>query len=138
MAWARDPTAEGTLEQTERDRRAWDEGTHMNFAITGKTDGRVLGVVGLNREGDGAELHYWIRSDHAGLGLTTEACRALVAWAQGELKLPRLTLWAGRENLASRRVAQKLGFRHVGKLDWRPEGGIGSFDAESYELAFES
>jgi hypothetical protein len=46
----------------------------------------------------------------------------------------RLTLWAGRENTASRRVATKLGFKHIGPLDWRPEGGLGSFDAESYVL----
>lgn len=41
---------------------------------------------------------------------------------------------AGRENQASRRVAKKLGFEHLGPLDWRPEGGEGDFDAESYEL----
>jgi RimJ/RimL family protein N-acetyltransferase len=81
-----------------------------------------------------AELHYWIRTDHSGQGLTTEACKELIAWAPRALGVNRLTLWAGRDNAASRRVASKLGFEHLGPLDWQPEGGLGPFDAESYAL----
>jgi RimJ/RimL family protein N-acetyltransferase len=66
--------------------------------------------------------------------LTTEACLALIDWARHSLRLQRLTLWAGRENKASRRVAGKLGFSHLGSLDWQPEGGHGTFPAERYEL----
>ena len=99
----------------------------------------ALGVAGLDRKGAAvAELHYWIRSDHAGRGLATEAARVLVDWARDELHLERLTLWAGSENRASRRVAEKVGFMHVGPLDWRPDGGLGDFPAESYELRFNS
>ena len=113
----------------------WAVGRRFHFAIVERDTGMVLGVVGLNREDKrAAELHYWIRSDRAGRGLTTEACRALIAWAPKALGLRRLTLWAGRENHASRRVAAKLGFAHMGPLDWRPEGGLGDFDAEAYEL----
>jgi hypothetical protein len=31
-------------------------------------------------------------------------------------------------------VAAKLGFSHLGPLDWQPEGGLGSFEAERYQL----
>lgn len=136
MPWARDPTLQGSLEMTQRDVRNWETGKHLNFAIVDRAAGDVLGVVGINREGpDRAELHYWIRSDHAGRGLTTEACRAVIDWVRDGLGLERLTLWAGRDNRASRRVAEKLGFKHLGPLGWRPDGGMGDFDAESYELA---
>ena len=135
MPWARDPTLEGNVALTRRDEQAWQDDFVFHFALVEKASGEVLGVAGLNREGPGvAGLHYWIRSDHAGRGLTTEAGRALVDWARDVLLLDRLTLWAGRENGASRRVAEKLGFVHVGPLTWRPEGGLGHFDAESYEL----
>ena len=135
MPWARDPTLEGTRAQTIATERDWDEDSEFHFCLIDKSTRQVLGVAGLNRDGDGsAELHYWIRSDQAGKGLTTEACRALIAWAQSALGVHRLTLWAGRDNAASRRVAAKLGFVHVGPLAWRPEGGLGSFDAESYVL----
>jgi ribosomal-protein-serine acetyltransferase len=135
MPWARQPSLEGTRSQTEGSRRAWRRNHEFHFCLVQRGTRPVLGVAGLNRNGTGsAELHYWIRSDHSGKGLTTEACRALVDWAPGALGVRRLTLWAGRDNAASRRVATKLGFAHVGALDWRPDGGLGTFDAESYEL----
>jgi ribosomal-protein-serine acetyltransferase len=135
MPWAREPSLEGTRRQIERSGSAWIEDSEFHFCLVEQTTRQVLGVAGLNRDRDGsAELHYWIRSDRSGRGLTTEASRALIAWAPRALGLHRLTLWAGRDNAPSRRVASKLGFVHVGPLDWKPEGGFGTFDAESYVL----
>ncbi len=137
MPWAREPSPEGTLGLSRRDEQAWRDDHVFHFALIDKVTGDVLGVAGLNREGaDAAELHYWIRTDRAGRGLTTEACGALIDWARDGLKVDRLTLWAGRDNLASRRVAEKVGFMHLGPLSWRPEGGLGDFAAERYELRF--
>ena len=109
---------------------------HDSFAVIERETGTVIGVVGLNAEDDGSfELHYWIRTDHAGRGLATEASRAVLDWARNARGATRFTLWAGRDNMASRRVAEKLGFVHLGPLDWRPHGGLGQFDAERYALA---
>jgi ribosomal-protein-serine acetyltransferase len=135
MPWAKDPSLEGSREQTARSHEDWLAGTHFHFAVVERETGMVLGVAGFNNEPKEApELHYWIRTDHARRGLTTEAGRALIEWARRTLHTHRLTLWAGRDNAASRRVAEKLGFVHVGPLDWKPDGGHGTFDAESYEL----
>ena len=135
MPWAREPTEQGTREVTAANVRDWMADHIFNFAIIDEESRMVLGVAGFSRrDPDAVELHYWIRTDHAGRGLTTEACRTLIDWARSTLGLARLSLWAGRENHASRRVAEKLGFRHLGPLSWRPAGGLGDFDAESYEL----
>jgi RimJ/RimL family protein N-acetyltransferase len=135
MPWAREPSLEGTRHQTESSEHAWSADEEYHFCVIEPATRQVLGVAGLNRDGAGsAELHYWIRSDRSGQGLTTEACRALIDWAPRALAVRRLTLWAGRDNTASRRVAAKLGFAHLGPLDWQPEGGHGQFPAESYEL----
>jgi RimJ/RimL family protein N-acetyltransferase len=135
MPWAREPNFEGTLAQTVSSERDWYEDLEFHFSLIDRRNWQVLGIAGLNRDGVGsAELHYWIRTDHSGQGLTTEAGKALIAWAPRALGVSRLTLWAGRNNAASRRVATKLGFQHVGPLDWQPEGGLGPFDAESYVL----
>ncbi len=113
----------------------WDKGTHFHFALIERETGEVLGVARLNAEPVGApELHCWMRTDHTRRGLTTEACTALIDWARNDLRVQTIGLWAGRENTASRRVAEKLGFTHIGPLDWKPVGGDGTFDAESYEL----
>ena len=135
MPWAKEPTLEGSRAEAENGSRAWLEGNHLHFAVVERDSGMVLGVVGLNRESDGsAEVSYWIRTDHTRRGLTTEACRALIEWGSRVLHVRRFTLWAGRENHASRRVAVKLGFTHLGPLGWEPDGGLGTFPAEKYEL----
>jgi RimJ/RimL family protein N-acetyltransferase len=135
MPWAREPSLELSRQATASSALAWTENRAFHFAMVERATGQVLGVAGLNREGPGvAELHYWIRTDHAGRGLTTEACRALVDWGGRTLGVTLFTLWAGTGNSASRRVAAKLGFAHLGPLDWRPEGGLGRFSAERYEL----
>ena len=138
MPWAVDPTPDGVLRHTQDDVADWSAGREYQFAVIDRAGGLVLGVAGLNCERPKTpELHYWIRTDHARRGLTTEAGRALIDWARDTLQVDRLTLWAGRDNAASRRVAEKLGFTHLGPLHWRPEGGMGDFDAESYALALE-
>jgi RimJ/RimL family protein N-acetyltransferase len=135
MPWAREPTLKGGRDAAARSEGAWRDDREFHFVVVERATEAVLGVVGLNREGDSAaELHYWIRSDHTGQGCATEACGALIEWAPAALGVHRLTLWAGRANHASRRVAEKLGFVHLGPLGWRPEGGFGAFEAESYEL----
>jgi RimJ/RimL family protein N-acetyltransferase len=135
MPWAASPTLEGGRLRAAEGERDWSAGREFHFALIERESGDVLGVAGLNAEGaDAYELHYWIRTDRAGRGLTTEAGRALIGFARESLRARRLTLWAGRDNGASRRVAEKLGFRHVGPLGWEPEGGLGPFPAESYEL----
>ncbi len=139
MPWAREPSLRDTQEQTAYGLRKWESGSEFHFALIERETAAILGVMGLNAEADGSfELHYWIRSDRAGRGLTTEGCRALLDWAASQLRPRRLTLWAGRDNAASRRVAEKLGFVHLGPLDWTPEGGLGTFPAERYELRLET
>lgn len=133
MPWAREPSPPtGNRRAAEE---AWYEGRKFSFVMVERATLQLIGVVGLDRvDPPTAGLRYWIRSSRAGLGLTTEACGALIAWAPHALGVRRLTLWAGRENRASRRVAVKLGFSHLGPLGWRPEGGLGTFEAERYEL----
>jgi RimJ/RimL family protein N-acetyltransferase len=135
MPWAREPALEGARVETANSEREWPAGRRFHFAAIERDSGIVLGVMGFARGNDeDPELSYWIRTDHAGRGLTTEACVALINWARDSLGARRLTLWAGRENKPSRRVAEKLGFSHLGPLDWQPEGGHGTFPAERYEL----
>ncbi len=84
-------------------------------------DGRLFGAFnvtaiarGLSFEG---ELAWWVRSDLAGRGLATEGVRAIAAYALADLPegLGLHTLHAMIEpsNLASLRIAQKIGFSIV-------------------------
>ncbi|HVM56737.1 MAG TPA: GNAT family N-acetyltransferase [Gaiellaceae bacterium] len=85
------------------------------FAITDAADGRLLGSVGAtwNEARDVAEVGYWLRADARGRGVTTAAVRLVTAWALGA-GAARVQLRAAVDNDASRRVAEKAGFRLEG------------------------
>jgi RimJ/RimL family protein N-acetyltransferase len=116
---------------TLEDARSYIAGTagvdQETYAVTDAASGRVLGSIGLGRPADGVcEIGYWIRADARGRGATT---RALVLLAQAALDregVERVQLRADVENVASRRVAAKAGFRLEGVLrsaHWNPRLG---------------
>jgi RimJ/RimL family protein N-acetyltransferase len=97
------------------------------FAVTGADGGRVLGSIGAtwNESRDVAEIGYWLRADARGHGVTTDAVRLITAWALGA-GAARVQLRAAVGNDASRRVAEKAGFRLEGVLRsayWNPRLG---------------
>lgn len=131
MPWAEDPLAQH-FGRAAAEPGTWVRGARYPFAIL--LEGRVVGVVVLSREGQGEwQLAYWVSTDVAGAGIATEASAAVLDWATEHLYVKRFTLWAGRDNAPSRRVAEKLGFRHLGPLPEPKEGGLGPFPAELYE-----
>src|SRR4029077_434356 len=132
MPWAIDITLEGNHQYAADAGRSWEADEEYHFAVV--EDDFVLGVMGLNRHPDrSAELHYWIRSDRSGRGYTTEAGERILRWGADELGPESFTTWAGVENRASRRVAEKLGFRDTGPQPDLMDGGLGSFRAQGYE-----
>lgn len=94
-----------------------------NFVWAMQRDGVLVGLIGLHDvtrthlawRMDRAELGYWIGPAHQGQGLVTEAARALLRHAFAELGLHKVIVGCLRENVASRRVIEKLGFRLVGE-----------------------
>ncbi|HET8893072.1 MAG TPA: GNAT family protein [Gaiellaceae bacterium] len=94
------------------------------FAVTDAGDGTVLGSIALrwNDDHDVAEVGYWLRSAARGRGITTRALRLVTKIAFGE-GAARVQLRAAVGNDASRRVAEKGGFRLEGVLrsaHWSP------------------
>jgi RimJ/RimL family protein N-acetyltransferase len=57
------------------------------------------------------ELLYGISMPYWGMGLATEAARAAVRYGFEEVGLDRIVGIADRENIASRRVLEKIGMR---------------------------
>jgi len=86
-----------------------------SFAIT--VGGAVVGSIGmsvsLSRTG---HIGYWVAAQARGRGVCTRALQTLAAWALDDLCLERLELITDPDNAASRRVAEKVGFREEGIL----------------------
>lgn len=91
---------------------AWKGGTEYSFHVSDISSGRFLGGVSLNRIDSlyrAANLGYWIRTSAAGHGVATRAARLVARFGFEELNLIRIEIVAAAGNLASRRVAEKVG-----------------------------
>jgi RimJ/RimL family protein N-acetyltransferase len=83
------------------------------FSIIHRGDDVLIGDCGLEHMQVAGqpevELGYDLRSDYWGQGFATEAALAVRDFAFGELAIPRLISLIRPTNLASRRVAEKVG-----------------------------
>jgi RimJ/RimL family protein N-acetyltransferase len=99
---------------------AWATGAAAVFAVTDIADGRLLASVGLHfdrgRDGGIAEIGYWTAAPARGRGLMTEAAAAVCGWGFASCGVQRLDWYAEVGNVASRRVAEKVGFVIEGTL----------------------
>ena len=113
----------------------WDrgraEGTGFAFVAADEAEAVGVGFVNhVNRRHGFANVGYWVRSDAVGRGYATALARALAAFGFGTLGLNRLELVIEPTNLASQRVAEKVGARREGVLrnrlcvDGRLEEGV--------------
>jgi RimJ/RimL family protein N-acetyltransferase len=77
--------------------------------------GAILGCCGIaGRDGETPEIGYWLGVPFWGKGYATEAARALIDHAFGDLDCEVLVGGARVSNPASRRVLEKCGFQWTG------------------------
>lgn len=105
-------TVEAATDRLRDIERQWAERGHGLFAVEDRADGRYLGRAGLYywSQFDETEVGWTLRADAWGRGYATEAARSILAWGFATLELPYLTAMIHRDNAASLRVAQRLGF----------------------------
>ena len=105
---------------TPDDARAFIRGEvrqdHEALAI--EVDGSVVGGIGLglNAHGYRGSIGYWVAKPARGKGICTRALRLLAGHALEELELQSVQLVTDPENLASQRVAEKVGFQREGVM----------------------
>jgi [ribosomal protein S5]-alanine N-acetyltransferase len=105
------------LAWVERQRRKRAAGTVLALAIVGRDDDRALGNVNLAGLAEGsreAAIGYWLVPEARGRGLVTEAASLLIDWAFANLGLERIEFAILPENVASQRVAERLGANSEG------------------------
>jgi len=82
------------------------------FAIVLK--GELIGMCGVEPREGAAEIGYWLGVPYWNYGYATEAVRAVIDHAFGELEHDALQAGARVCNPASRRVLEKCGFQWTG------------------------
>lgn len=88
------------------------------FACVWKETGAVVGLCGPKFLPDTqvVDLGFRFLPSFWGIGLATESCLAVIAYARHQLSLERLVAWVHPDNVASTRVLTKLGFSFEKKI----------------------
>ncbi len=77
-------------------------------------DDVLIGACGIDPYESVAEIGYWLGVPYWGQGYATEAARAVIDHAFGDLEHEALQAGARVSNPASRRVLEKCGFQWTG------------------------
>jgi ribosomal-protein-serine acetyltransferase len=98
----------------------WAERLAFEFGIFGADSAEVWGGVGINqinRTYNFGNLGFWVRASRVRHGVAISAARLAARFAFRETALTRVELVVLVDNLASRRVAEKLGatFEYVAR-----------------------
>jgi RimJ/RimL family protein N-acetyltransferase len=87
--------------------------TWLNWVVRDQLDGRALGWVQATVLGDTASVAYALLPAERGLGIASEAVRALVRWLHDRLGVRTVTAEIDDANAASARVAVAAGFERT-------------------------
>jgi len=93
--------------------RHWDELGYGLWAVEARSGGALMGRCGLQRipETEEVEIDFLLGKPFWGHGFATEAASAGLDYARTALVAPRIVGIVHPENLASRRVLEKIGMR---------------------------
>lgn len=98
--------------------------TAEGFAI--RENGLLVGSIALRVVAHNtASVGYWCAPQARGRGIMTRALRRVCRYALDDLAVDRIEMTADRDNIASHRVAEKVGFKREGVMRSKfahPEG----------------
>lgn len=98
--------------------------------------GKVVGSMGMSVStlNDSGSIGYWIDREHEGKGIVTRGARLFVEFGFRELGLHRISIHAAVDNVRSRAVAERLGFRQEAVLREVDKTSSGYLDMVVYSL----
>ena len=114
MPWA--AAAPFSLSDTEdtvtRFESAFREGRDFAYGIFAADESVALGSAGLHPRigAGGLEIGYWVRADRVRQGFATEAARGLTECGLGAQGVERIEIHCDPDNIASRRIPERLGY----------------------------
>jgi ribosomal-protein-serine acetyltransferase len=97
----------------------WARQSEFRFMVHDAGTGRLLGGAGLNHLNQMhrfANLGYWVRTSATGAGVASRAARLVARFGLTTLGLGRIEILTVPSNLASQRVASKVGATFEGEL----------------------
>ena len=86
----------------------------FRLAVVFKKTGKVIGIISLIKndpQDDFADLGFWIGKKYWGKGLMSEVLPFALKFGFEQLGLNRIEAWTFEENVGSRKVMEKCGFK---------------------------
>lgn len=97
----------------------WQQSKSAQFAVVATPHDRLLGSLGIHHfdwDNLSATIGYWVAAPERNRGVATQALRIGVGWAIDRLGLVELDLVTMIGNVASEKVATKVGFQMVAEV----------------------
>ena len=116
LTWRPHQTIEQTKEFIQSCLSAWGYESRFPCMITLKENDEIVGMIDPRIEGSKVGIGYVAAHSHWGKGYVTEATRAIIAWAFQQSLIYRVYATTDVENVASRRVLEKVGMQCEGVL----------------------
>lgn len=117
MEWMHDAyTLQNSKSWAEEVQRVWAKASY-EFVIVDSTDGQIAGCCGLNRINwmeKVCNLGYWVRDSETNLGAATEVATLLRDFGLDSRGFQRIEIVVAVGNVASQRVAEKVGALNEG------------------------
>lgn len=139
------PTRAQLEARTQAHEQSWAERGYGMFAVLERSSGRFVARVGpgITPETGRIEIAWSTVRDAWGMGYASEAARAAIDFTFAHSPLEALDCYLRPDNPASRRVAEKVGFRYEDMRFlydrpvryyrlFRPSGRVG--ESPTYEL----
>lgn len=101
----------------------YDKDIAYSYAISQKSDDRIIGYVHVNDIGDSNDIGYALRKEYWHKGITSEACAAVVDRLR-KAGFPYITATHDINNPYSGEVMKKIGmmYRYSYEELWQPKG----------------
>lgn len=104
-----------TFIERTRIRYAKDEGYWLGVWNGDELAGSI-GYLYVDQENKKTEIGYWLGKEYEGKGIITKSIKVLIDYAFNELQLHKIEIGAARDNIRSRAIPEKLGFKREGEI----------------------
>ena len=119
LLWSPHPSPSATRMYLSNIQKDYSRGLHHEWAIICKSNEKMIGTVGFTRIdtiNSIGEIGYVLSDKYWGMGLAAEAAEIILSIGFDYLELERIEIRYMAENIASRRVGEKLGMKYEGTL----------------------
>jgi RimJ/RimL family protein N-acetyltransferase len=116
LTWRPHQRVEETQEFVQSCLTAWEQETRFPYVITLKESGKVIGMIDPRIEGSKVGIGYGSGRAHWGKGYVPEATGAIIEWTFQQPSIYRVYATTDVDNIASRRVLEKVGMQCEGIL----------------------